>query len=57
MPASIDVDGTPKDVKYLVITPAGLALDVDAIEAKLLNKEPKKLGSLFYRRCCQMSKE
>ena len=34
VPATIDVDGTPKDVKYLVLTPAGLALDVDAIEAK-----------------------
>ena len=34
VPATIDVDGTPKDVKYLVLTSAGLALDVDAIEAK-----------------------
>lgn len=34
VPATIDVDGTSKDVKYLVLTPAGLALDVDAIEAK-----------------------
>ena len=34
VPATIDVDGTPKDVKFLVLTPAGLALDVDAIEAK-----------------------
>lgn len=34
VPGTVEVDGAVKEVKYLVLTDEGLALDVDTIETK-----------------------